>query len=312
MRGLGVLVLVALAWCFAAAAQAATVWFDWQASRDGVGHTYTAQGMTLRVTTTRVAGEGTAIPVLTLSAPGAAPVRLTGVSGFDDPAALIGVTRLDAASPGPQVLFQTFSGGAHCCTTLHLATFAGGAWRTFELTYDGPPGREVLNADAARGSPVLAIGDENFDYAFASHAGSFMVGRFYTVRHGQLYDISGERRFAATRRAAAAEALGDCRGDGERNGACAAYVAEASLAGKHDAAWRRMLTHYDRTSTNWQDGCRTDADADHCPKADVITFKSFPESLTWFLWRYGYAPAAPTFPCPAKDCPVPRPRTPAP
>ena len=315
MRRLGLFTMLALIWSLGAAAHAAPsapVWFDWKGSRDGVNHTYTAEGLTLTVTTAPGQDQAGPVPVLTVAAPGAAPVTLTGVSGFDDPTALIGLVRLDPASPHPQVLFQTFSFGAHCCTTLRLATFTDGGWRTFALTYDGPPDKAVVKTDAGTGPPVLAIGDENFDYAFASHAGSVLVARFYAVRAGQLHDVSAEPRFAAAWRATAADMLGYCRGDGERNGACAAYVAEASLGGEHAAAWRQMLTHYDRTSTNWPTGCRIDADEDHCPKADVITFKSLPPALAWFLWRQGYAPAAPTFACPSKDCPVPRPRTPAP
>jgi len=315
MRRLGLLALLTLICSLGGLAHAAPgspVWFDWKASRDGASHTYAAQGLTLTVSTTRSKGDDDPAALLTIAAPGAAPVTLTGVSGLDDPAALIGLAQLDPASPRPQVLFLTFSGGAHCCTTLRLATFIAGAWRTYALTYDGPPGKDALKTDAGPGPPVLAAGDENFDYAFASHAGSVLVARFYAVRAGRLYDVSAEPRFAAVYRAEAAQMLGYCRGDGERNGACVAYVAEASLAGDHAAAWRQVLARYDRTSTNWPTGCRTDADEDHCPKADVITFKSFPRALTWFLWRYGYAPAAPTFACPAKDCPVPLPRTPAP
>jgi hypothetical protein len=133
------------------------------------------------------------------------------------------------------------------------------------------------------------------------------------VRGGVLYDVSGERRFLAIRRAAERETLDDCRQEpdletGSENGACAAYVAEAALAGDHAAAWARVQGLYKREKPILPDGCRVEAGPNDCPKADVITFTTFPAALTWFLWRYGYFPVAPTFACGPKDCDVPWPR----
>jgi hypothetical protein len=315
MRGIGLIIALCLGALGGAAHAATTDWIDWKAARDGAQHTYTLDGFTLRVSGKAGATPNdSATPVLTISAPGAAPVTLTGVEGYGDATALIGIVRLDSAAAKPQVLFLTFSDGAHCCTTLNLATLTGRRWRTFQLTYDGAPDKGAVFTRAG-GAPVLAIGDENFDYAFASHAGSYLVARYYGVRGGQLFDVSGEARFTAVRKKAEAETLGYCRQEeGTENGACAAYVAEASLAGDHATAWRKVQGLYKRggDSQNLPEGCTIDVAQGDCPKADVLTFTSFPTALTWFLWRFGYAPVAPTFPCGPTGCHVPMPKTPRP
>jgi len=312
-RGLIVLV-IALACLIAGGAQAATAasWFDWQASRDGKSHTYAAGGFTLTLSVTRAKGE-IPKPLLTIRGAGAPELTLTGETGFEDPAALVGVARLDAKAARPQVLLLSYSGGAHCCTTLKLAILVGHAWRAYTLTFDGDTDKSVV--DWATGAPVLRIGDGAFDYTFASHAGSYLVERFYAVRGGRLYDVSGESQFAAVRRKAMAETLADCgdtTADADRNGACAAYVAEASLAGQHGAAWQRMLGLYDKTGNQWESGCRIDTGARDCPKDQTIAFNTYPAALAWFLWRNGYWPAAPTFACVGLNCPVDWPKTPAP
>ena len=296
-----------------AAHAAPPAWIDWSADPDGKTRTYVAAGYRLTITSKSDAKGDPPVPVLSIAAPGAPPVKLTGVGGFAGNAvALIGVVGLDPTAKRTAVLMQTFSGGAHCCTTLNLALLSGGAWRTYEMTFDGGPGKGLVDTkDGA--PPLLLIGDGNFDYAFASHAGSFLLPRAYAVRSGRLYDISGEPRFAGRRGDAMSGALAGCQQTGgERNGACAAYVAASSLGGRHAAAWRRMLALYDRKSVIWPNGCRVDPGAGGCPKTDVLDFKSFPASLAWFLWRHGYFPPAPTFECLKPNCPVGWPKTPPP
>jgi hypothetical protein len=295
-----------------AAHAAAPVWFTWSAGKDGKTHTYAAGGYRLTLTSRPVAKDAPPVPVLTVAAPGAPPLTLTGVGGFPGNAvALVGVVKLDPKAARPAVLMQTFSGGAHCCTTLKLGLLTDGAWRAYEMTFDGDPGKAIV--DTTDGAPpVLLISDGNFDYAFASHAGSYLLERAYAVRGGRLYDISGEARMAARRRDAMGKTLVGCSATTpDRNGACAAYVAAASLLGKRAAAWRKMLTIYDRTGNVWPNGCRVDP-ANGCPKDQVLESKSYTASLAWFLWRYGYSPPAPTFECLAPNCPVAWPSSPPP
>lgn len=295
-----------------AAHGAAPVWINWSAGEDGSPHTYAAGGYRLTLAAKADAKGDPPVPVLTIAAPGAPPLTLTGVGGFPgNGVAMVGVARLDPKAARPAVLMQTFSGGAHCCTTLKLALLSNGAWRAYELTFDGGPGEAIVDAkDGA--PPLLLIGDGNFDYAFASHAGSYLPARAYAVRGGRLYDVSSERQMTDRWRVVMSSALGGCSATTpDRNGACAAYVAAASMLGQHAEAWKRMLTIYDRTGNVWPNGCRVDLGAG-CPKDQVLEFKSYTASLAWFLWRYGYSPPAPTFECLAPNCPVAWPTSPPP
>ncbi len=298
----------------AAAAHAATpVWINWSSDTNGKTHTYAAGDYRLTLSSKPAPDGGNPIPVLNIAVPGAPAVTLKGVAGFETAGALVGVVQLDPKAARPAVLMQTFSGGAHCCTTLKLALLSDGAWRAYALTFDGGPGEGIVDAkDGA--PPLLLIGDANFDYAFASHAGSYLPPRAYAVRGGRLYDVSGEPRMAGRWRGVMSSALGGCSDTtaDDRNGACAAYAAAASLLGQHAAAWKRMLTIYDRTAVIWPKGCRVYPGAGDCPKARVLEFKSYTASLAWFLWRYGYFPPAPTFECLAPSCPVAWPSSPPP
>ena len=295
-----------------AAHAAAPVWINWSAGDDGKTHTYAAGGYKLTLTLKPATKAEPSVPVLTIAAPGLRSLTLPGVGGpLGNGVALVGVVQLDPKAARPAVLLQTFSGGAHCCTTLDLAIPASAGWRTYELTFDGDTSQEIV--DSGYGAPpVLLIGDSAFDYAFASHAGSYLLKRAYAVQGGRLVDVSGEARLAGLRRDAMNATLGRCQAkSADRNGECAAYVAAASLIGQHDAAWKRMLALYDVTGDVWPNGCRVDDHAG-CPKRDVLAFKSFPAALAWFLWRYGYAPPAPSFACPAVNCPVAWPKSPMP
>ena len=292
------------------AAHAAPAWINWSAAKDGKTRTYEIRGYALTLSSRPT--DGIPVPVLRVTVAGAPALTLDGVQGSDDASALVGVVQLDPRASRPAILLQTFSFGAHCCTTLKVAILSGKRWRTYELTAEGAPSKQFVQSDDD-GRPLLLIGDLSFDYTFSSHAGSYLLNRGYSVRDGRLYDISSEPQLATRRRRSMNEALGGCRAQfSDRNGGCAAYVAAASLIGRHDLAWRRMLTLYDPDGMVGPSGCRVDDSQGGCPKDQVITFKSFPDALAWFLWRRGYAPPAPTFECRAPGCPAPWPRSSAP
>ncbi|HEY3797108.1 MAG TPA: hypothetical protein VGL58_02055 [Caulobacteraceae bacterium] len=300
-RALTALACLCLSLASATAATTPT-WFDWHASENGAHPVYHADGFTLTLGSRPSKGGGPPTPTLTIQSPGRKLLTLAGSQAYDDPAALVGVVRLDAASPSPQVLFMTYSGGAHCCTWLQVAIPTRGGWLRRDLSYDGDPEKEILGAPLS-GVPTLVIPDGAFDYTFASHAGSWPALRLYVVRDGALVDVSDERRFSAFHGEQAAKSLAACRTSTERNGACAAYVAEMALAGDYKAAWTNMLAAYDPKGELWfPTGCRTTADP--CPKTDQLPFRDFPHALDWFLWRYGYHPLAPDVVCTRSNCPV--------
>jgi hypothetical protein len=290
------------------AATPKAIWIDPYASGHLTGPVK-ADGLTLTFSRHpgKKGGDGPT-PILKIAAPGAAPLVIEGTPSLGVAPVLAGVVRMDPTSTEPQVLFMTYSGGAHCCTQLDVAVLKGGKWRKFLLGYDGEPEKEVLDSPAA-GELNLVLDDDSFDYAFASHAGSFYPRRIYEVRNGVLSDVSGEARFRAFHHSQMQGILGYCRKGAERNGACAAYVAEADLAGEGRAAWAQMLNFYDHHSDTWPMGCQTKAGEIVCADGKTLKFKDFPHILAWFLWRNGYFPLAPSFPCSADNCSV-RPASP--
>lgn len=100
----------------------------------------------------------------------------------------------------------------------------------------------------------------------------------FAVKHGRVVDESRDPALRSVFAADMARLEPRCLSkETDRNGACAAYVADAARAGRFKAAWARMLAHYERGGAVWQpDKGRR--------------FKDFPESLRAFLIRTGYWP----------------------
>ncbi len=216
----------------------------------------------------------------------------------------LAVVGMDASSPERQLLFASFTGGAHCCTTLTMLTVGADGWKRIELgQWDGdtPPLPRDLDGD---GRKEFVFRDQLFLYAFDSYAGSWAPPKVMAVVNGRVVDLSSERRFRSVFQNELNEAREAC---GQRsNGACAGYVAMAARVGRLDEAWAFMLASYDQTS-GWiyPAACRVRSAAE-CPAGAELKFETFPESLQWFLGDAGYSPASyveplnahgPSFPC---------------
>lgn len=191
----------------------------------------------------------------------------------------------------PVLMFQSFSGGAHCCNSIQLAGFSSGKLRAVDLgSWDGdyvkPP--VDLNGD---GLADFVFSDDAFLYAFASYASSFAPPKILNVRGGKVVDISRNggfsNLFAQSRTKAREQCLSGSSGD-TRNGACPAYVASAARVGNLDSAWREMVGAYD-ASYEWDlpMGCDVRSRGP-CPRGHEIQFKSYPEALLHFLKSLGY------------------------
>jgi hypothetical protein len=74
-----------------------------------------------------------------------------------------------AADPAPLAIFSSYSGGAHCCTTLHVL-FPGKELKLQELTLGNA--EASITQDWAGGAPRLSFGDDSFAYWNVSFAGS--------------------------------------------------------------------------------------------------------------------------------------------
>jgi uncharacterized protein YecT (DUF1311 family) len=196
------------------------------------------------------------------------------------------VVQLDASKADRQVLFSSFSGGAHCCTSLTLLEIKDGAWRATDLGQrDGDAAQLPRDVDGD-GLKEFIFGDQSFLYAFDSYAGSWAPTVVISVSDGRSRDVSAQARFRSVYQRELAEMREAC---GERaNGACAAYVATAARVGQLDQAWAFMLRSYDQSS-DWiyPSACRVRTAA-QCPAEAELKFASFPESLQWFLGEQGY------------------------
>ena len=242
-------------------------------------------------------------PQLTLRGLSGASVKWTGDGTSWSPAARFAVTTL-GSDPTPAILMTSFSGGAHCCVTLTMATEQNGSWSQLELgSWDGD--RVDLPTDLdGDGVKEFRFADQAFLYAFASYAESYAPPVIHQIGEGQVRDVSDAPRYRSIFASYADRTREACEKNG--NGACAAYVAAAARAGKLDEAWAVMLRSYDQAYV-WDlpKACRLRT-AGACPPEAEIKFATYPEALQWFLGEHGYAPktyivpmrsAGPSFDC---------------
>ncbi len=157
----------------------------------------------------------------------------------DSDYSIMHVADLDADGE-PEVLFDVYSGGAHCCTTTRFYAYrpASGSYRRAPSLYWGNAGYDVVDLDGD-GRLELSGQDDAFAYAFASFAGSAFPPRIVRYTAGvagaqpTLRDVT--RRFPAVIRADASRLLKYIREQKPRKkfyeaqGAIAAYVADEYL-----------------------------------------------------------------------------------
>lgn len=182
-----------------------------------------------------------------------------------------------------EVITETFSGGAHCCTTTLIYTWRGGRFRKLDF---GPVqgaglGFEDLDGD---GTVELISRDQSFYYAFSSYAGSRPPSMIFSLRNGQLVDTTRNyTRFLRSELNQMFRALEEVRAQGitEINGILAGYVAQKALLGEFESGWRFMLERYDRTS---EDGLDI---YDNAGKR-IGRYRDFPTALRAHLRRRGY------------------------
>ncbi|MGR6331451.1 hypothetical protein ACU5AX_20510 [Sphingomonas sp. XXL09] len=140
------------------------------------------------------------------------------------------------------------------------------------------------------GAIDLRLDDGRFDSRFACNGCSPRPPRFFTVKNGEVVEESRDptlrKAFAGEMKRLEPLCLSD---KPDRNGACAAYVANAARSGDFKAAWSEMLRHYDRSVSPWQP-CDVPVTGSNgqCPEGHQ---KSFPEALKAFLSATGYLPA---------------------
>lgn len=212
--------------------------------------------------------------------------EITGQSLSWNARADFAVVQLDASKPERQILFSSFSGGAHCCTSLVLLEVDNGAWRQTDLgSRDGDTSSLPEDVDGD-GLKEFVFADQAFLYAFDSYAGSWPPSVVMAIQDGRLRDVSSQRRFRSVYQRDLVQARDACAE--RRNGACAGYVATAARLGQLDEAWAFMLRSYDQTADwDYPVACRIRTSG-QCPAGAEFRFGTFPEALQWFLGEQGY------------------------
>jgi hypothetical protein len=128
----------------------------------------------------------------------------------------------------PEVLVDTFSGGAHCCLTTRVLTFDGTGYQPRDIAWRDV-GYQLRDADGD-GRPELVGQDPVFAAAFTAFAASAFPPLVLRLDHGRAVDVT--RRFPSIVTQDAKARLRDLRrarrGDDVR-GILAAYVADQYL-----------------------------------------------------------------------------------
>lgn len=213
-----------------------------------------------------------------------------GENGREEPEAKVLVMRLDPYTKNPQVVLTYFWGGAHCCTVTKIATTnSNGRWHEVSAPTLDADGFDFIDLDTD-GSPELVGVDNSFLYAFASYAESGAPPIIFSLRGSELMNTTRDSRFKGYLQKQLRQMERSAAKEPRRrksNGWLAGWVATKALLGEFDAAWRFMLTNYDRESDWTLEECATGASVDQCPSDKIYTL-TFPDALQKHLKRHGY------------------------
>lgn len=188
------------------------------------------------------------------------------------------------------VMFQSHTGGAHCCASVQLILPEDGQLRVIPVgTWDGDFRNLPADVDGD-GALDFVVPDNRFLYAFASYAGSRAPPQIWNIVGGSAVDVSAAPRYRPLFLRSMNRERADCLAGGpESNSPCAAYVAAAARVGQFDRAWREMLGAYERAPAFPPPrGCRIAAPFGACPQGQEIEFPDFPGALRHFLAATGY------------------------
>lgn len=180
----------------------------------------------------------------------------------------------------PEVLYDLYTGGAHCCSYTLIFRYLPASRRYVRtLGYWGNAGYRLADLDKD-GKPELVSSDDRFAYAFAAYVFSAEPPQIWRLAGGQLEDVT--RLFPKVIAADAAEdwrTYSKYRSDrsADVRGVIAAYVADQFLLGRPEEGWRRLDLAYRRGDLSRGD--------DIWPRG-----KAYLKALRQFLVANGYSP----------------------
>lgn len=230
------------------------------------------------------------VPLLSAIVDGTKVLEAIGTpSGFDFPEAEASIAEIDPDNHHPEIFFTSYSGGAHCCTTVIVAQELGDRWVAVTVGEDFEGDGGFLDDLDGDGLVEIATIDRRFLYQFDCYACSAAPLQVITVRGGKALDISTERRFVAAHR----DRLKQMEEDVDpakrwtSKGFLAGWAAERVRLGEGREAFQALLDHWDLASDEGEDACLTGGEPEDCPRKSRVRLK-FPERLRLFLDQNGY------------------------
>ena len=231
---------------------------------------------------------------VTVSASGAVPLTVT--TDRQSAYARIAVVRFQRHDPRPGVIVESQYGGSGGVLTVQLIVPTDTGFRAVPIERRDGAYLEGQIDDFPRdvsgdGRIDLKLQDSAFDSVFGCNGCTPRPPMLFTLKDGTVIDESRDPALRGVFVRDMARLAPIClSGKRYRNGACAAYVADAARAGRFRSAWGEMLKHYERGGDLWQ-ACDVPVSAwtDHrCPDGHGTHFTNFPDSLRAFLVRTGY------------------------
>lgn len=226
---------------------------------------------------------------------GKAGERLLFATRFDDnptdaPRSTARVIRLDPTTPLPQIIFSTYTGGAHCCTATRIVTQdPAGGWQVLDAgTVDGE-GYALEDVDDDSYVELLGV-DNSFLYAFASYAESYAPPVVMRVSGGQLRTVTQTESILPYLRRNLREmelSAADSPGLWTNKGFLAGWVAAKAQLGEVESAWPRVLAAPTEPDAFLMRPCTENLSANECPPGQRRQ-RSFAEALREHLRRNGY------------------------
>jgi hypothetical protein len=142
----------------------------------------------------------------------------------------------------PEVILDTYTGGAHCCDESTIFRYVRER-KGYGRTYHGWGNVGYRLKDVGEdGRPELASADDRFAYVFTSFANSFFPVRLWHFNDGRLVDVT--RRFPGQIRGDAAKLWRYYtkyrRTGSDVRGVLAAWMADQYLLGRQEAGWRAL------------------------------------------------------------------------
>ena len=186
---------------------------------------------------------------ITVTQPGLPPFEM--VSDRQASYVRVAIVRLSPSGRAGVVVDNQWGGSAGI-TAVTIIEPAAGGFRAVPLTYQGSTEligevKMVSRGRRQHGWPGLVLEAPGFNFSHECTACGRGIPMVLTVRQGRSVDISADpavrRLFARDLPARRRLCLST---ETERNGQCAAFVADAARIGRVSAAWRVMLAHYSR------------------------------------------------------------------